>query len=475
MTSRATLALLVACGAVACGGKAEQLPPAGQVLLYVTTDAPLPNAPGTCGDPSGPPPLFDRLRLDIFAAGQSSLCDACSREVEVYGDRIRDGVSMGIVPTPGQRGPVARARLFRASTKVAGEPPALSTIDVYAQLPEVGADGIVKATILLRVDDLGQPRGSLQAPTEALAGEPTALSLWPGAQRLDCTGPTAPSEACVPGGAFWLGNPQSGFHTPGGDANESRLVVLRPFFIDLREVTVAEYRSSKLATLVAGSSVDPLVGKPSSAQTTELTPFDEQYYCTYSDEPLPGAESREHLPVNCVSWEAANAYCRAQGKRLPSEAEWEYVAGGLRSSLFVWGSDGDDLGCADGVWQRAGTYALRGGDGKCSENEGGPSPPGSGERDRLALGGREVVDLMGNVSEWTRDLWNRTTEPCWLDRSLLENPECTTPSTLDASESGELHTVKGSTWVTVPFPSARRRGGDVPLANRGFRCVRDDR
>lgn len=465
----------VGCLVVACGGNAEELPPAGQVLLYVTTDAPLPSAPGEPVDPGAPPALFDRLLLDIYPSGETEPCSECSREIEVYRERIGEGVSMGILPTPGQRGPVARARLFRAITKIGGKPPALSTIDVYAQLPEVGADDIVKATIVLRVDDLGQPRGSLIEPIPALVGGPPEVTTWAGARRIDCAGVATPSEACVPGGAFWLGHPQSGFHSPGADATESRLVVLRPFFLDLREVTVADYRSSKLATVAAGTSVDPLVGLPSTDQATELTPFDEQYYCTYSDEPLTGAESREGLPVNCISWNAANEYCAAQGKRLPSEAEWEYAGSALRSDLFVWGSDADNLNCTDGVWERAGRYTLLGGDGSCSFTEGGPLPPGNGKRDRLMLGGREVVDLMGNVSEWTRDYWNRTTEPCWAGRSLLESPECTTPSTLDLSQTGELHTVKGSTWITIPFPSARRRGGDAPFANRGFRCIRDDR
>jgi formylglycine-generating enzyme len=461
--------------ALACGNEAEQLPPVGQILLYVTTDAPLPSAPGERADPSAPPALFDRLLLEIYAPGSSELCNGCSREFELYHETVHEGVSMGIVPTPGKRGYVARARLFRAITKDGDQPPALSTIDVYAALPEVKQEGIVTATIVLHVDDVGQTLGSLTNPTEALPGEPDTSQngIWPRAQRVSCAGVPAPSEVCVPGGAFWMGHPHSGLHTPGADATTSRLVALRPFYVDLHEVTVAEYRSSALATLENGSSVDPLAGPSDPPTETDPTPFDVQFFCDYSDTPLSGAQSRENLPVNCISWAAANAYCVAQGKRLPSEAEWEYLASGLRSNLFLWGSDADSLSCSDGAWERPGAYVLHGGYGDCFDGDrGGPLSPGSGRLDRLALGDREVVDLMANVSEWTRDFWNRDTEPCWAGRALLDNPECNTPSTLDLGSTGDLHTVKGSAWVTVAYPASRRQGSEGAPPSRGFRCVR---
>jgi formylglycine-generating enzyme required for sulfatase activity len=51
------------------------------------------------------------------------------------------------------------------------------------------------------------------------------------------------------------------------------------------------------------------------------------------------ADKKNHPVVN-VNWYAATAYCQAQGKRLPSEAEWEYAArGGLLSRLFPWGDE----------------------------------------------------------------------------------------------------------------------------------------
>jgi formylglycine-generating enzyme required for sulfatase activity len=49
---------------------------------------------------------------------------------------------------------------------------------------------------------------------------------------------------------------------------------------------------------------------------------------------------QENHPVVNVNWYAATAYCQAQSKRLPSEAEWEYAArGGLEAPLFPWGDE----------------------------------------------------------------------------------------------------------------------------------------
>jgi formylglycine-generating enzyme required for sulfatase activity len=196
---------------------------------------------------------------------------------------------------------------------------------------------------------------------------------------------------------------------------------------------------------------------------------------------LTGSASRESLPVTCISWSAASAYCGASGKRLPSEAEYEYLAGALRSDLFVWGTT--NIGCAgatlcehcaDSVWGRnydPGSFDVNS---QCRPRGeyGGPLPAGNGRLDRLPLDGGEVLDLMGNVSEWTRDSWNRISEPCWVDRALLDDPSCQTPSTVDVDEDDERYTVKGSSWFNLPSPAANRLGASGLSVGIGFRCVR---
>ena len=481
---------------LACAGKdATTLPPTGQVVLYVTTDAPLPPAPGERADPNAPPALFDRLRVDVFAPGAQEPCQDCSREFELDRIRVRNGeASFGIVPRPGATGYVARARLYRAITVTGGEPPRLSTIEVYAALPAVSAEGIVKATIELRVNDVGHSVGSLSSPSRVVPGEPdfSQIRTWPNAMRVPCANAPSPGEACVPGGAFWLGHPQLGFYGDGTDASETRLVVVSPFYVDLHEVTVAEFRASGLAKLEMGSSIDPSIGPPevppAADDPTALRADNEQFFCDYSDVAFGAGQSREQLALNCVSWSAASAYCTAHGKTLPSEAQFEYVSSGLRSELFLWGQDAPK--CADSVWGNGGVGAYLAYSDACRPKDayGGPLAPGNGRLDRLALTGGEVLDLIGNLNEWTRDHWNRTSEPCWAGQSLLINPECT-----GLSIDGDYRTVKGGSWNIQPTPAAIRKGQPLhsppqlapsdsasskPASERtqtGFRCVRPAR
>jgi sulfatase modifying factor 1 len=486
---------LTACGLLlACGGQTgKTLPPIGQIKLYVATDAPLPAGPDKPVDPNEPPALFDRLRIDVFAPEASEACAGCSNEWELDRMGLEDA-SIGIVPPPGVGGYVARARLFRGITLKGGEPPQLSTIDVYVALPPVNREGISKQTIVLRVQDLGHPVGSLSEPGSTLEGDPCvalrgesceappgqpappAIDPWPAAARVACPGSPRPGEACVPGGAFWMGHPDVGFNDDGSDATETRLVVVSPFYVDLQEVTVAEYRASGLAKLEAGSSVDPALGPPEVPPPPEtagaLTPNDPQFFCDYSDAAFSPKNSRESLALNCVSWEAASAYCASLGKALPSEAEFEYMASGLRSDLFVWGQDDPD--CDDSVWGDGGVGYYFNAPQKCRppDSLGGPKAPGSGRLDRLPLNGGDVLDLMGNLNEWTRDYWNRTSEACWAEKSLLENPVCASASAID----GDQRTVKGFSWGSQPKLAAIRYAAPPAMPTEqtqtGFRCVR---
>jgi formylglycine-generating enzyme len=469
---KARFALMLGALALACGEPAPgQLPPAGQIVLYITTNAPLPPAPGETLLASEPPALFDRLRVEVYEPGSNQPCSECSREFELDRVRVREGgASIGIVPPPGASGYVARARLYRAISVKGGEPPPLSTIDVYAALPEVTQEGIVEAGVVLDVEDVGHPLGTLATPTLAQPGKPnfSAVQTWARAARVPCTGTAGPGEACVPGGAFWMGHPYAMAYEDGSDASDSRLVVVSPFYVDLREVTVADYRASALATLEEGTSIDPSNGR-TSASDSALTPDNPQWFCTYTDAVLDAENSRENQPLNCVSWHAANAFCGTRGKMLPSEAEYEYMATGLRSDPFVWGEE--QAACGDSVWGRGGVgydQCLTQGD------PGGPLPPGSGRRDRLQLAEGEVLDLAGNVSEWTRDYWNRSNELCWVDQPLLHNPQCIAPSTLD----GDRRTIKGGPWIAYIPPASFRIGRPPDSTLRpqtGFRCVRPGR
>jgi sulfatase modifying factor 1 len=134
---------------------------------------------------------------------------------------------------------------------------------------------------------------------------------------------------------------------------------LRAYCLDKTEVTVAAYS----ACVEAGKCAAPLFTK------------DE---CNYRK---PG---KERHAQNCLSLVEAEAYCKAQGKRLPTEPEWEFAARGREGRTFPWGEE------ADG----ARACSNRGKEGTC-------------EVGSLAAGATKdgLVDLAGNVAEWTSSLY----------------------------------------------------------------------
>ncbi|MGZ3456399.1 MAG: hypothetical protein ACXVEF_42740, partial [Polyangiales bacterium] len=223
-----------------CGDGSRDLPPRGQVLLFIDTDAPLPPAEGT-PLPMAPLPLFDRLRLDVSDCDDPVRCPPMTRDFAVDEERLRAvSLSIGIVPRePGDR-PVVRARLFLFAGSLQADPPADVTIDVTTVLPEIPAEGIMERTLFLPTDLAGQP--SSQAETTEGRPASSAVGSWPGARRIDCAAPPNDDEVCVPGGAFWMGSARlRDFRVwldPAADAR--RLVVLSPFYLDAHEVTVAE-------------------------------------------------------------------------------------------------------------------------------------------------------------------------------------------------------------------------------------------
>jgi formylglycine-generating enzyme required for sulfatase activity len=457
--SAVMVALLASCGSSAA-------PAPTQLIVYIDTDAIVPSNVPSAFSFMNPVPLFDHVLIEGIHDGET--CASCSRDFDVFKETFEaKSVSFGVLP-PLVAGDRIRVRLYLSRYVEGGGIPSEIAVDVTASLPSMPALGETPLTLFLPTEGVGQSSTGVLTP-----GMPTTSQVgsWSGAKRIACGSPPAPGEVCVPGGAFWMGNPFVA-HAGNQDGDRLRLVVVSPFFIDSTEVTVGEYREAALD-----------VGDEWSGQVAcEL-----EDYCTFTSSPGP----YERFPLNCVEPAEAVTYCGLLGKKLPTEAEFEYVASGLASQTYVWGED--PPACSDAILARSGLGYFYGYDGFCLENTprnmacmvdpsgglglgqgyGGPALPQMGLRDRITLdlpsSSGTVYDLVGNLSEIMRDSFEPLTGSCWSAPGVYRDPVCS---------SGAAVSLRGGDWTANGADARAASRNVVPNATdagpqSGFRCVRD--
>lgn len=149
-------------------------------------------------------------------------------------------------------------------------------------------------------------------------------------------------------------------------------------------------------------------------------------------------------PVESVSWSSADSYCRRVGKRLPTEAEWEYAARGGETARYFWAQ----RNLKAFAWFEENSFGR---------------PHFSGKKLPNAYG---LNDMAGNVLEWVQDCY----DPNWY--SLMPD----TKHTLNNAANCQFRTLRGGSWnypsTGVRVSDRTGRAAERAIGDAGFRCAR---
>lgn len=204
----------------------------------------------------------------------------------------------------------------------------------------------------------------------------------------------------------------------------------------------------------------------------EVTQKDFQAKMNGNPSLFPGA----NLPADSVTWMEAREYCQKSGKRLPTEAEWEYAARGGATSEFYWGEHIEpgkanfcDRECALNVRFP-----------EISDGFKNTAPVGSFSPNPFGL-----YDMAGNISEWVFDSYHEgyyiispRENPQGALIQVSQKPREGEPDSLFLAErSASRKVVRGGAWETTPFmlrPSSRKVFyPGYRIEGVGFRCAAD--
>ena len=304
----------------------------------------------------------------------------------------------------------------------------------------------------------------------------------------------------IPGGEFSMGAPNPmgisyGGQLPMDDCRPIHRVGVNAFYIDEHEVTNAQFAQFVGATgyitiaeqvpaseefpdaspdmLVAGSVVfAPPARQVGLGNHLQWWSFVPGACWRHPLGPGSSIDGRENEPVVHVAWEDAAAYARWAGKRLPTEAEWEFAArGGLTGNMYAWGNQ-----FMPGGRPMANTFQ-----GKFpGQDEARDGFAGAAPVKQYPPNGYGLYDMAGNVWEWCADWYRFDYYRQFENIPVADNPAGPADS-FDPAEPGVLKKVQrgGSFLCTDEYCSryivgTRGKGEWRTGTNHtGFRCVRD--
>ncbi|GAB3948707.1 formylglycine-generating enzyme family protein [Spirosoma harenae] len=293
------------------------------------------------------------------------------------------------------------------------------------------------------------------------------------------------SMVWIPGGNFLMGADEF------VDARPVHPVTVNGFWMDDHEVTNTEFARFVAATgyktiaerplnptdypgvpkeqLVPGSAVfTPPAQKVSLTNPLQWWEYVKGASWNHPKGPSTTLKGHENEPVVHVSYDDAMAYAKWAGKRLPTEAEWEFAAqGGKGTRTYYWGNELKPKG----KWV-ANIYQGSFPDHNAAEDGfAGVAPVKSFPPNPYGL-----YDMDGNVWEWCQDFYR----PDYYMKSAKNNPQGPSDS-YDPEEPGAVKRVqRGGSFLCsddycIRYKAGSRGKGEVSSGsnNLGFRCVRD--
>ena len=283
------------------------------------------------------------------------------------------------------------------------------------------------------------------------------------------SGGKAPEIVIIAAGSYLMGSKQRTAVANDHENPQHRVTIQHGFGLGVREVTVAEFQLF----------IDSAGYRTTAEISGRSRVYDEAAgRLSYRDginwqHGYKGKKAKPDMPVLHVSVSDAKAYARwlarETGKRyrLPSEAEYEYVARAGGNGTYWWG-EGSPAEAVENltgerdksVAKRQWTTSFK----KYSDGHWGPAPAGS-FKDAELVHPMGVLDIAGNVSEWTDDCWHDNYIKAPVNGSAWVNPGC------------KRHVARGGYWASAPEQS--RAAFRIPATADsygpviGFRIARD--
>ena len=311
---------------------------------------------------------------------------------------------------------------------------------------------------------------------------------------------TAPAGMVwIPGGEFSMGgvNPvgmMEGGHESMNDARPVHRVHVSGFFMDATEVTNKEFAAFVQATgyktvaetkptkeefptvpeqdLVAGSIIFTPAVVDNLSDHYQWWNYVHGADWKHPQGPASDLTGKDNYPVVHIAWEDAEAYAKWAGKRLPTEAEWEFAArAGNAGDLYAWGNQFKP----NGKWM-ANTYQ-----GKFPQNDKGSDGfAGIAPVKNFPANGYGLYDIAGNVWEWCSDWYRPDYYQTFSNGKVAIDPHGPNDSYDPAEPGAKKKVQRGGSFLctdqycTRYMVGTRGKGEWRSATNHvGFRCVKD--